>query len=112
MVAASLLLLQILSETYTPKEKDQCVGVTYKGVAYKAKKASRSRFTGRVLLTMRDEAPSYTPLAGSSACMEKCISSNRPATPSPQQRGPDEEFYRRIAEQTVSQFCAEKCAAA
>ena len=55
MLAASLLLMQILSETFTPKEKDQCVGVTYKGVTYKGQKASRSRFTGRVVVTMPDK---------------------------------------------------------
>lgn len=52
-----LVLAQILSQSFTPKDNDSCVGVEFKGVTYKAAKAVRSRLTGRVVLTMLNQYP-------------------------------------------------------
>ena len=105
MVAASLLLLQIFTETTAPMEKGHCVGVVYKGTTYKGKKAVRYRFSGRVVITMSDvevpptevpptNVPSGGKLTASPHCQQKCGKA---------------EISRRFAEQkfTLSIECTE-----
>lgn len=74
MVLASLMLLQIFTETIAPKAPGQCVAVVFKRTAYIAKTVERSRFTGRLLLKMRGaQLPPST--AEISACGRECVSS-------------------------------------
>jgi hypothetical protein len=71
MIAAFFLLLQIFTEPITPQSDGRCIAVLYRGVTYKAQKATRYRVTGRITLLMRDRYPS-TLSAFSPSCGEQC----------------------------------------
>ena len=71
-----LLLLQVFTQTFTADTESRCVAVTYQGVTYKARKATRYRWSGRVSLVMRDRstlvAPSfYDTVDCDDVCAEK-----------------------------------------
>ena len=72
MMLASVLLLQIFTESITPKTPGQCVGVVYQNRVLLAKSVARSRFTGRLVLTMPGKPLPFTE-AQTSSCSNVCF---------------------------------------
>lgn len=74
MMLAPLLLLQVFTETIAPKTDGACVAVVYKNTVHLAKRVTRSRFTGRVTLTMAGQRDHLPPSESElSTCATGCL---------------------------------------